>query len=49
MPLTLVSIREERRGKKRGKVKGEYGGSIEEEENADFGGMGQPSQQHVNR
>ena len=32
----------------RGEVKGEYGGVCGEEEgNADYGGMVQPSQQHV--
>ena len=33
----------------RGEVKGEYGGiwGEEEEENADYGGVVQPSQQHV--
>ena len=34
--------------KERGEVKGEYGGVCGEEEgNADYGGMMQPSQQHV--
>ena len=34
--------------KDRGKVKGEYGGICGEEEgSADYGGMVQPSQQHV--
>ena len=35
-------------GKERGEVKGEYGGiEVEEEGNADYGGMVQPSQQYV--
>ena len=35
-------------GKKRGEVDGEYGKiSVEEERNADYGGMVQLSQQHV--
>ena len=35
-------------GKESGEVKGEYGGtSGEEEENADYGGLVQSSQQHV--
>ena len=34
-------------GKERGEVKGEYGRIWEEEGNADYGGMVQPSQQHV--
>ena len=35
-------------GKKRGEVEEEYGRIIEEEEGkADYGGMVQPSQQHV--
>ena len=34
--------------KERGKMKGEHGGVCgEEEENADYGGMVQPTQQHV--
>ena len=33
--------------KERGEVKGEYGGIRGEEGNADYGGMVQPSQQHV--
>ena len=37
-----------KRGTKRGKVMGEYGGIGKEEEgNADYGRMVQPSQQHV--
>ena len=34
-------------GKEKGEVKREYGGNWEKEENADYGGIVQPSEQHV--
>ena len=48
MMIIAPNSRAHKGKKERGEVKGEYGGACEEEEgNADYGGMVQPSQQHV--
>ena len=49
MMMIIAPTSRAHKGKKeRGEVKGEYGGVCwEEERNADYGGMVQPSQQHV--
>ena len=46
--IIATNSRARKGGKKRGEVKEEYGGIWGEEEgNADYGGLVQPSQQHV--
>jgi len=48
MKIIAPNSRAHKGKKERGDVKGEYGGVCGEEEgNADYGGMVQPSQQHV--
>ena len=48
MMIIAPNSRAHKGKKERGEVKGEYGGVCGEEEgNADYGGMVQPSQQHV--
>ena len=47
MMIFVPNFRTHKGKKERGEVKGEYGVCGEEEENADFGGMVQSSQQHV--
>ena len=45
MVMIAPNSRARKGGKERGEVKGEYGGiEVEEEGNADYGGMVQPSQ-----
>ena len=48
MMIIAPNSRAHKGNKERGEVKGEYGGVCGEEEgNADYGGMVQPSQQHA--